>query len=1112
MNNFMKNFLLLLCIITQVSVSLAQQQKPLSAEFECGGCHPTQVIFKLKSEKKIESQTQFAKALYPLPQQKIELLSEKEPSLLFPKDSYLFKDRKAVNMGNREKQLALIYTLELKQGIDLVEAINLLRQDSAVAYAEPVYINYSPLIIPNDPLMATNQQYHLTKIKAFQAWDIETGNPNVFIGITDNGFNISVPDLSDNVRFPVVIDSPNDLNNDLSGADFTVFGDADADVSGASHGQAVALCSSAVPDNGVGSAGTGYHCKFLPIKVAADNNLGFYTEGYQGILYAAKQGSAVINMSWGRKGLPSAFEQDVIYTAYEYTPEGIVLVAAAGNDNTTEFFYPATYDKVLSIAASNASDFKAGFSTYNQRVDLIAPGEGIKVDNTAGGSSGTSFASPLVAGAVALLRSKFPDLTADQVIVRIKTTTDNIYQLPENQVYIDQLGTGRLNMQRMLDDPLKAITLESFSFSAEQRGFLFRDTNSDFICNFSNHLEAVSNLSVSLYTESPFVEIITNEIIIGAVSANTNFEGVFSIRLLPNTPANTIVKFEIAYQDGAYSYTEKIKILMNPGHLNINETLFSVADNGKLAINSQNYDELSGFSYDYPSQLTEAGLMIATREDQISDAVRNVFGVINQDFTTQEHFSPTQYQESAYLETKAIYEDFSNNSNRIGVEITQKTYSWNEATLSKGHVIEYNIRNLNSTRIDSLYASIFANWNVYQTINNRAGWVDSQNLGFARNSFSGSAFMGIQVITPHQGVNYYAFDNVSAINVNDGFSDAEKFQAMSGGIQNTTAGTTGNGADIAHSIGVKIKSLNPGPGKKVAFVFAAGDNLAELQANAQALADKYISLNTSPLPELSSFSVCSNQSTTLRPNNGTVFRFYNGNPSEEGTLLISTGSSLTINDLQSPQTFYITCIDEVFESPSIAVNISISSHETNFEMSNTSLDLSESDVITLTSTSVNASNWSWQIRREGEIADASINFINGTNAQSATPQISFIELGEYEIKLISQNTEGCIDSLIKSLTVFESVITTRLEEFEEALVKVYPNPIQEKLWIEITNLNEKIRAEIIDSQGQQVYKTEWVNQPDIAQILQLSKLNAGVYFLRIIRENGRHITRKIAKY
>ncbi len=1097
--------------------TLAQQQAPFQvpANFEHTSYHPRKVVFKLKSQTEIPTQAKFAKPLNTPKPQTLAAITDGLPVALFPEEHALFQGRKAIQMSTVEKKLALIYGLEISEGINLIEAINLLRNDPAVAYAEPVYVNHKALALPpNDPLLATNQQYHLTKIKAFEAWEVATGNPNFFIGITDNGCNISNPDLADNVRFPIMIDSANDLNNDLSGASAVDPYDADDDALGGAHGDAVALCSSAVPDNGIGTVGTGYNCSFLAIKVAADDNLGFYTEGYEGILYAAKQGAQVINMSWGRKGFPSAFEQDLINVAYQYVPEKIVLVAAAGNDNNTDFFYPATYDNVLSVAATESNDFKASFSTFNRSVDLAAPGQNIII-SSGGGANGTSFASPLVAGAAILLRATYPDWNADQVVARLKTTTDDLCAIPENFPYIDQLGTGRLNMARAFTDPLKAVTLDAFSFSEGQRGFIFSDTQSDFNCTFTNQFDAQENLVITLQTNSTYIEIQNPVWEVGNVAANTTFDNLanpFVLYIKPSTPANTIIELSFTYQaNGGYSYTEKKRILINPGHFDINQVLFSVNDKGNLAIKNKDFSVLSGFSYTYPEHLTEAGLMIATSASQISDAVRNEFNQINQDFSVEEVFKPIAHTPDSYLETQSTFNDIDGNSNRIGVQVRQKTYTWNEASLNRGHVVEYNIRNLNSTRIDSLYAAVFANWNIYDAGFDRAGWIEEQQLAFARDAFGGSIFAGIQLLTPQDGVNFYAFDQLEGIDFKDGLTDEEKFTAMTGGIQRIEAGTEGGGADVGHCLGVKIKNLSLGPGKTLVFVFAAGNDLSQLQTNAQALADHYISLNTGPVPVMSELGVCAGESVTLQPINGEVFKFYNASPSEEEAVLLHTGSSFTLSNLQGNQTLFITNIDQVFESEALELLISPDLHNSSFEMSANSIDLARGNTLQLTDTSVDAVAWNWEITREGESPNASVTFVDGTNAQSENPSLIFLNNGTYSISLTSQNAFACSAFASQTLTVTGEVSPTSLTDFERQIIKVYPNPAEDWVWLEAPTLQENLSVSVSDSYGKLYHQTAWTSGLNSPYFLRLPVLSTGLYFLKITNKDGAYKVFKLLR-
>jgi subtilisin family serine protease len=151
----------------------------------------------------------------------------------------------------------------------------------------------------------------------------------------------------------------------------------------------------------------------MPVKIGRCSD-GALTGGYDGIVWAANNGADVINMSWGGPG-SGTYGQNVINDAWNL---GSILVAAAGNDGVSTQFYPAAYNNVVSVASTAQNDQKSGFSQYGTWIDISAPGSNILSTNESTGyanSSGTSMASPVVAGVSALLRSYFPELTAKQV-------------------------------------------------------------------------------------------------------------------------------------------------------------------------------------------------------------------------------------------------------------------------------------------------------------------------------------------------------------------------------------------------------------------------------------------------------------------------------------------------------------------------------------------------------------------------------------------------------------------------------------------------------------------------------------------------------------------------
>ncbi len=240
--------------------------------------------------------------------------------------------------GQRYADLSLVYELNYTSSLSLEKAISKLLLSNILVYAEPHFvpkINYSP----NDPLANPTNQYHLLNINAFNAWDVNKGDSSIVIGITDTGNDFTHPDLFNNVKRNYA-DVNDGLDNDGDGFTDNYMGwdlgenDADASWNANAHGVHVSGLSSASADNNLGGAGTGFNCKFLPVKIA--DATGALTQAYEGIKYAADHGCQIINCSWGGGG-SSQFGQDII--DYATINKNALVVCAAGNNGVwTEIF------------------------------------------------------------------------------------------------------------------------------------------------------------------------------------------------------------------------------------------------------------------------------------------------------------------------------------------------------------------------------------------------------------------------------------------------------------------------------------------------------------------------------------------------------------------------------------------------------------------------------------------------------------------------------------------------------------------------------------------------------------------------------------------------------
>ena len=410
----------------------------------------------------------------------------------------------------KSKYLRGIYKIRLKQGENKDDVIRRLQQYHNVIYAEPLFLE-QPLLIPNDPNIS--QQNHLSVIKAFDAWDVTTGDPSITIGIIDTGAQLDNVDLRDNLAInesdPIngLDDDGNGYIDDHQGWDFA---DNDnnpvADFSG--HGTHVTGVSSATANNNYGVAGVGYNSSFVPLKIFRSSN-NSSNNSYEAIIYAADQGYQVINLSWGSAGSFSQFNQDVInYAALE---RDVVIVAAAGNTNEALDFYPASYDNVISVGATDVADNKASFGTFSYKIDLMAPGENVYSTTNGDGFGfrpGSSFAAPQVAGAAALVRVVFPQWNALQVAEQIRVTADDIYDVGTNSQYFGQLGKGRLNVFNAVTNTIaKSIRVNELSYADEFGEFAFFDDSVTVQLNFINVLNPTTQGTVTVTSESAFVSI-----------------------------------------------------------------------------------------------------------------------------------------------------------------------------------------------------------------------------------------------------------------------------------------------------------------------------------------------------------------------------------------------------------------------------------------------------------------------------------------------------------------------------------------------------------------------------------------------------------------------------
>lgn len=275
-----------------------------------------------------------------------------------------------------------------------------------VELVEPNYRFKAFEVVPNDPYF-TPYQYGPQLIDAPSAWEVTLGSEQIKVAVVDTGVNLSHPDLADKL---------------VQGYDFVDGDSQPEDLNG--HGTHVAGIAAALTDNRRGISGIAPESRIIPVRVLDRDGNGGLDRVARGIIYAANQGAAVINLSLG-----APYEAYTLRRAIDYAVnQGSIVVAAAGNDGTTTPNYPAAYAQVIAVGSVDSSDRKSGFSNFGTWVDVAAPGTDILSTYDNGYYaylSGTSMAAPHVAGLAALLAAQ--GRSADQIRSVIQATADPVY-------------------------------------------------------------------------------------------------------------------------------------------------------------------------------------------------------------------------------------------------------------------------------------------------------------------------------------------------------------------------------------------------------------------------------------------------------------------------------------------------------------------------------------------------------------------------------------------------------------------------------------------------------------------------------------------------------------
>lgn len=577
---------------------------------------PNEVLLKFKDETTVTSGSRVRSAgvnsvdnvlqnhginslekLFPTAQKPLRALRIKSPQ---------GKDMKIPRIDN-------IYRINIPQGSENQQPVNIqqiieeLKALPEIEYAEPNYIysidqlqsvgpvmtandltrmQYSKqraastTMVPNDPYYS--QQWYIPAVKADLVWGQTTGDTTQVIAILDTGVDWTHPDLTNKIwknwsEIPDngMDDDGNGLIDDYMGWDYINSDNNPMDDN--SHGTHVAGIAAAETNNGVGIAGVNWKAKIMPVKVFQSSGRGDAATITQGIIYAAQQGATVINMSFG-----SYAESMTLLNALANAYSTSVLVAAAGNDNISIGpcgmcfpMFPAAYSFVLGVQATTTGGM-AGFTNFDPdgpifsgypsllNYELSAPGTEI-MSCIPGGNyrnySGTSMATPIVAGAAALYRFVKPEDSQEKLFGNFINTS-----------------TLHINLDSALKVlPVPKLSIVSFTVSDTLNG------NKDKLADVGETLELkvnvrntwgqASNVKVSIefgeFEDHSTATILTSEATIGSLSAYASGNNTIplKVKISPDVAHNRDVVFRLKtwYDDHIGETTQPITINVQNG-------------------------------------------------------------------------------------------------------------------------------------------------------------------------------------------------------------------------------------------------------------------------------------------------------------------------------------------------------------------------------------------------------------------------------------------------------------------------------------------------------------------------------------------------------------------
>ncbi|MCC5944803.1 MAG: S8 family peptidase [Bernardetiaceae bacterium] len=832
---------------TSVSV---EDDMDFSEVIRNGDCLPGKLILKLKPEFKDADVFNTAQWMQAAGKYQTQV-----PSHYFNLTNF----NKRAQKVKPSVDLSLMYGVDIDTNVDMQMVINNLMATGMFEYVQPSIIYKLASYVPDDDRL--RNQYYLETIKAFDAWGITKGDTSIIIGIVDSGHDFNHPDFEGqfayNYNDPIngIDDDGDGYVDNFMGWDFagpdgrSQNNDPQLPTPGIDHGIGVGGCSSATPDNGIGIAGVGFNCKILSTKHSPDNqpNARAVIDTYSGVLYVAEMGAQVINGSWGGYRFDPAMQNIANYVTNDL---GALFIAAAGNEATNALSYPAALRGVMGVGATTRNDVVSGFSNYGSYVDIMAPGSAIytlehSAGNMYGSTQGTSFASPIVAGAAGLVRSRFPELHPLKVLEQLKATADNITDLNPN--FRGQIGGGRLNAFRAVSETPPSIYLIDRTFIVGDKiNTVFTGDVVEMEVTLENRLwRSDANLVAKISTRDAGIEFQNAQISVGVLDedARVTPSERFRFKISDSfSGRNRSITLRLDFEQEGYNGQTFVTLIVNPDFTIIDENQIttSIDNAGTIGVHAQGTQGV-GLIFNGQNILSGIGLMAGNSADKVISAAPGENNEFRQDFRSVRAMRDITNDGVPYRILEATFTDVDAGNRRNNVEIRQRIITRMSQSNDQFIIVEYEFWNRGSGSLSNFHAGLLADWDIPQFDENRLGWDAVRKLGYAYTD-SEDTYAGLRLLGNNNALHTaFAFDasfSGTPFGLSNGFTDSEKFDALIGRFNNETMAVDGNPTDVAHVLAERIP-LTRNERKTVTFAIVVGNSLRDLQNAADEALNAY---------------------------------------------------------------------------------------------------------------------------------------------------------------------------------------------------------------------------------------------------------------------------------